>query len=104
MDEIENNKEDTLQIKASLVGRLVSVRVPIHEEENVLMARLELSDSIGPKGNLALPYIQEMMHTMGMTYRIDVTVEPISFEEYLEHIPYDVKVKAESEEPSIKPI
>jgi len=104
MDEIENIKEDTLQIRASLVGKLVSIRIPMYGEETSLISRLELSDSVGPKGYLNLPYIQEMMHTMGMTYRIDVTVEQISLEEYLENLPYDVKVKIETEEPSIKPI
>ena len=83
-------------MKMELIARLVSVKLPSGGEGQKPIARFELHDRKGKRGELLLPYDQEM-GSLGSVFKVSIkNFERISVKDYLDILPLGIRIKEDT--------
>jgi hypothetical protein len=81
-----------------MIARLVSVKLPSGDEGQKPIARFELHDREGERGQLLLPY-DDKMGSLGSVFRVNIeNFERISVKDYLDILPLGIRIKGDTTE------
>jgi len=85
-------------MKMEMIARLVSVKLPSGDEGQKPIARFELHDREGERGQLLLPY-DDKMGSLGSVFRVNIeNFERISVKDYLDILPLGIRIKGDTTE------
>ncbi len=85
-------------MKMDMIARLVSVKLPSGDEGQKPIARFELHDRKGERGQLLLPY-DDNMGSLGSVFRVNIeNFERISVKDYLDILPLGIRIKGDTTE------
>ncbi len=85
-------------MKMDMIARLVSVKLPSGDEGQKPIARFELHDREGERGQLLLPY-DDNMGSLGSVFRVNIeNFERISVKDYLDILPLGIRIKGDTTE------
>ncbi len=83
-------------MKMELIARLVSVKLPAGGEGQKPIARFELHDKKGKRGELPLPYDQDM-GSLGSVFKVGIkSFERISVKDYHHNLPQGIRIKEDT--------
>ena len=83
-------------MKMEMIARLVSVKLPSGDEGQKPIARFELHDREGERGELLLPY-DDKMGSLGSVFKVDIeNFERISVKDYVDILPYGIRIKEDT--------